>query len=87
MSGEQIILFSIVFYFLTVLVNSIFAFAVYFDAKDLSQNNPKGTFFVGAVIWALATLLGGVFVAGLYWVIHHSTLNPNRNYEEKRDNL
>ena len=87
MSSEQILLFSIVFYFLVALINLMFAIAVYFDAKDLFRKTPEGTFFVGAIIWALATLLGGVFVAGLYWVIHHSTLNPNRNYEEKRDNL
>ena len=87
MGGEQIILFWIVFYFLVTIINVIFAVAVYSDAKDLYQYTQKQTFLVDTGIWALATLFGGVFVAGIYWVIHHSTLNPNRNYEEKRDKL
>lgn len=52
----------------TVIVHVYFALAVFQDAKRL-----KPVFVVGGV-WALATLAGGVFVAAIYWVMHHSDL-------------
>jgi len=56
------------------VVHLAFAFAVAKDAGRLPRGRkPK---FVGTLIWFLAALLGGPFVAGIYWVIHHSTISP-----------
>ncbi len=58
---------------LTVLVHIIFAFAVYRDADRLSIRH--STIFVSPPMWFLATLVGGVLTAGIYWAMHHSRLN------------
>jgi hypothetical protein len=52
-----------------------FAFAIYRDANSLQRvfGLPR-VGFVSPFIWAAATLLGSVFVAVAYWVIHHSRL-------------
>ena len=56
---------------LTVLVHLIFANAVYEDAKRLRRQ----PVLVGPMMWFLATLVGGVITAGIYWAMHHSRLN------------
>jgi hypothetical protein len=61
---------------LTAVVHIGFAIAVLSDAQLLWMRLRRKTFFVGGGLWSLATLLGGVFVAAIYWVIHHSTLRP-----------
>lgn len=77
-TGDIIIFFSVIVGLLTAIINVLFAIAVFQDTKD-SNRHPNGkTILVEGIIWALATLLGGVFVAGIYWLIHHSTLNPNK---------
>lgn len=60
----------------TAVVHVGFAFAVLADTGMMQRNQRREPFLVGGVIWALATLLGGVFVAAIYWLIHHSTLRP-----------
>ncbi len=56
------------------IVHLAFAFAVAIDGSSLpGGRRPE---FVGPTIWFLATLLGGPFIAGLYWMIHHSTICP-----------
>ena len=53
----------------TTVVHVAFCVGVYGDAARRRE-----TVFVGPGIWAFATLLGGVFTAAAYWVLHHSTL-------------
>ncbi|MDR3403449.1 MAG: hypothetical protein P4L99_13210 [Chthoniobacter sp.] len=66
----------IVFWVLTAVVHISFSLAVWNDSRRLSHYLGRRPFFVGRGIWGLATLLGGVFVAAIYWLIHHSTLRP-----------
>ena len=60
----------------TAIVHVGFAFAVWTDSGLMWRRLRRNTFLVSGGIWALATLLGGAFVAGVYWLIHHSTLRP-----------
>ena len=62
---------SIIIMVLTVIVHWCFAVAVFLYARKL----PRGPILVLPIVWSIATLLGGVFVALVYWVIHHSRLN------------
>ncbi|RBP46180.1 hypothetical protein DES53_102566 [Roseimicrobium gellanilyticum] len=69
-------------FLLTGIVHLCFAFAVWNDAGLMAKLHHRGTFLVGGFLWALATLVGGVFVAGVYWAIHHSTLRPQHPPEQ-----
>jgi hypothetical protein len=60
---------------ITAIIHIAFAIEVYLDVQPRNQ----GTFLVGRLIWALATLLGGVVTVGIYWAIHHSTLRPKES--------
>ena len=53
---------------LAIIVHIAFCIGVHRDAKRIR------TLFVGPGMWAFATLLGGVFTAVAYWVVHHSSL-------------
>jgi len=63
---------------LTAIVHVGFAVAVLADAGSMPHKLRREPFLVGGVMWALATLLGGVFVAAVYWLVHHSTLCPSQ---------
>lgn len=68
---------AIYLYWLAIIVVHIcFAVAVFRDAENLEQTQKRKLWFVNGGLWALATLVGGIFTAGIYWVIHHSTLRP-----------
>ena len=60
---------------LTVLVHIVFANAVYEDAKRLRNQTRGHPILVGPTMWFLATLVGGVITAGIYWAMHHSRLS------------
>ncbi len=70
--------------FITMLlglaIHISFAIGVLFDGNRLERQG-KLTRLAPAFIWMLATLIGGVFVAGLYWFLHHSTI-----FEENKTN-
>ena len=63
---------------LTVIVHIGFALAVYSNARYNRDTLSHSSVFVGPVIWGIATLLGGVFVAATYWLIHHSKLRAEQ---------
>jgi len=60
---------------LSLLVNILFAVGVYRSGRT-DEARLAGPVLVGVFAWTLATLLGGPFVAGLYWAMNHSTLRP-----------
>lgn len=60
----------------TTIVQVSFAFAVLVDTSRMRRYLRREPFLVSGILWALATLLGGVFVAAVYWLVHHSTLSP-----------
>lgn len=60
---------------LTVLIHIVFGIAVYRDAVRL--NRTRNLIIVGSGIWCIATLVGGVITAAIYWAMHHSRLNPD----------
>ena len=71
LNPTSIFVISVVPGILTILVHIVFAVAVYQDAKRLQTLT-----FLGPVLWCVVTLVGGVITAGIYWVMHHSLLNP-----------
>lgn len=68
-------IFVVLFWIATAIVHIVLADAVYNDAHKISETPERDLFFLGNGLWSLATLLGGIFVAAIYWAIHHSTLN------------
>src|SRR5262245_33859721 len=56
-----------------LLLHFILAIAVWATARRTQRSGMILT-YLSPFFWGLATLIGGVFVAGLYWVIHHSSL-------------
>ena len=60
---------------LTVLIHIVFAIAVYRDATRLDR--VRTLIIAGPAIWGIATLIGGVITAAIYWAMHHSRLNPD----------
>ena len=58
---------------LAAIVHIAFATGVGNDAKRFYAKGVS-TFLVGPGMWAFATLVGGVWVAVAYWLIHHSNL-------------
>ncbi len=65
------------FFYIMTLINGIlhliFAGAVAHDAGNMNQLGQRPV-LVSAATWAFATLIGGVFIAAIYWLLHHSTL-------------
>ncbi|MDA7742091.1 hypothetical protein N8865_00580 [Francisellaceae bacterium] len=59
---------------LTILVHLMFAAGV---AKDVGNFHTQKIMpkIVPGMVWVLATAIGGVWVALIYWLIHHSSLS------------
>ena len=73
--GSVTVFWGIVAAVLGILVNIVFAIAVYRDAVRLDRT--RTLIIVGPAIWGIATLFGGVVTAAIYWAMHHSRLNPD----------
>ena len=73
--GQLAALWAIGVAVLTVLIHIVFAIAVYRDATRLDRT--RALIIVGPGIWCIATLIGGVITAAIYWGMHHSRLNPD----------
>lgn len=56
------------------IVHVAFALGVYTDANEQEERQAR-VWFGGAILWGFATLMGGVFVAVAYWLLHHSSLS------------
>ncbi len=69
-------------YYLVLLINVflhiIFAGAVAKDGGRLQKMGQK-TLLVSPYIWAFSVLVGGVFTAVVYWLMHYSTLTRVTN--------
>lgn len=59
--------------FINVVLHLVFASAVAKDAGQLTKLG-RPTYLVSGVVWAFATLVGGVLIAVAYWLMHYSTL-------------
>ena len=60
---------------IVIVVHISFAVAIFRDATNLPAS--RKPISVSPTIWLLATLLGGIFVVTLYWIMHHSRLNQS----------
>ena len=69
---------------LTVIVHLAFTVGVATDAKKLCEHG-GGLFLVGPNMWGFATLIGGIWVAAVYWLIHHSNLRPDNPPWKKKN--
>lgn len=61
------------FLIIKVVLHVLFAAAVAKDA-GLILKQGRTTWLVSGLTWAFATLVGGVFVAAIYWFIHYSNM-------------
>ena len=73
--GSVTVFWGVIVAVLGILVNIVFAIAVYRDAVRLDRT--RTLIIAGPLIWAIATLFGGVVTAAIYWAMHHSRLNPD----------
>ena len=74
--SNQIASLQLLILFLSTILHIVFAGAVARDTGELTKVGQK-TLLVSGITWAFATLIGGVFVAVVYWVMHHSKLTRN----------
>ncbi|MEM1244016.1 MAG: hypothetical protein AAGG80_04265 [Pseudomonadota bacterium] len=58
---------------INLLLHLIFASAVAKDSGRLAKLG-RTTYLVSGITWAFATLVGGILVAALYWLMHYSSL-------------
>jgi hypothetical protein len=56
------------------IVHVGFALNVLKDGDHIREQGSE-PLLAGSALWCLATLLGGVFVAAIYWLVNHSTLS------------
>ena len=78
-------LLMVVWWAILIIVHISFAVAVFKNASALERQRGGAT--LGApIIWALATLMGGVVTVLAYWFIHLSTLSPQSSPKQELPN-
>ncbi|MEP6704744.1 MAG: hypothetical protein ABJB34_08060 [Acidobacteriota bacterium] len=76
MAGPELIFFLAIRGWVPLaIVHIVFAMGVFVDATRMNNEDGRMTKIVQGPMRAFATLVGGVFVAAAYWLIHHSTLS------------
>ncbi len=70
------------YYILMTVVHLAFAAAVAKEAGRLLSSRGS-TILVGPVMWSFATIIGGVWVAAVFWLLHHLPLLQQSNYRAK----
>lgn len=68
------------------LVHLLFAAGVARDAGALMRTGQR-TALVSGQVWALATLLGGMVTAAIYWFIHHSTITRPQQFSPTKNEI
>ena len=68
------IILQTIFFVALAIVHVGFALNVLKDGDQLRSAGSR-PLLAGPALWCLATLLGGVLVAAIYWVVNHSTLS------------
>ncbi len=63
---------ALLFFVAVAIVHICFALGVLRDAETMAERGALQ--LVPRLVWGLATLIGGVFVATAYWFIHQSNL-------------
>ena len=82
--GTQIQTFTYIIMLINGVLHLIFAGAVAKDAGNLYKIGQKPV-LVSAPSWAFATLIGGVFTATIYWILHHSAFTRPTMREARYD--
>ena len=67
-------LLALIVFWLLLIVHICLGLGVYADAKYL--NAPESSLFAWPIVWCFATFLSGIVGLGVYWLLHHSMLNP-----------
>lgn len=60
-------------FFGSIVIHLTLALAIYRDADQIERSG-FSTVFVGRFLWTFMTLIGGLLVVTVYWLMHHSTL-------------
>ena len=71
--SDYFVRFQIAIGLLSALLHIIFAAGVARDIRKLHRLHIE-TRFIPATAWILATLIAGILVLAMYWLMHHSTL-------------
>jgi len=75
--SDQVNAITASFVIINAIIHIIFSGAVARDAGNLRKRG-KETILVSGLTWAFATLAGGVFVAVIYWLLHHLKITNQR---------